>query len=85
MKQGFYAGRCRVKSGLEVGCKPLGTDAQKALFRARSWLIATLQSEKRRFNCGEKSTRTTYVHESPWEIATGFLITALHNAGISDL
>ena len=47
------------------------------------WLIAIFSQKKGGINAEDKNTNY-YVHESVG-IATGFLITALHNAGLATL
>lgn len=80
-EQGFYAGR----AGEEwLGAlKPLGTNAKKPYLEHAPWLIAIFSQKKGGLTAGEKHTNY-YVHESVG-IATGFLITALHNAGLVTL
>lgn len=80
-EQGFYAGRAG-EEWLEA-LKPLGTDAQKPYLEKAPWLIAIFSQKKGGVSPGEKHTNY-YVHESVG-IATGFLITALHNAGLVTL
>lgn len=80
-EQGFYNGR----AGDEwLGAlKPLGTDANKPYLEIAPWLIAIF-SEKRGGITKEEQNTNYYVHESVG-IATGFLINALHNAGLATL
>lgn len=80
-EQGFYSGR----GGEEWlnALKPLGTDAQKPYLQHAPWLIAIFSQKKGGVEAGEKNTNY-YVHESVG-IATGFLISALHNAGLATL
>jgi len=80
-EQGFYAGRAG-EEWLEA-LQPLGTDAQKPYLEHAPWLIAIFSQKKGGSTVGEKHTNY-YVHESVG-IATGFLITALHNAGLVTL
>ncbi|MFT5278183.1 MAG: iodotyrosine deiodinase [Glaciecola sp.] len=80
-EQGFYSGRAGGE-WLEA-LKPLGTDAQKPYLEHAPWLIAIFSQKKGGTNTGDKHTNY-YVHESVG-IATGFLITALHNAGLVTL
>jgi iodotyrosine deiodinase len=80
-EQGFYAGRGG-KEWLEA-LQPLGTDAQKPYLEHAPWLIAIFSQKKGGVSPGDKHTNY-YVHESVG-IATGFLITALHNAGLVTL
>ncbi|WJG10305.1 nitroreductase family protein [Aliiglaciecola sp. LCG003] len=79
-EQGFYAGRAS-EEWLDA-LKPLGTDAQKPYLEHAPWLIAIFSQKKSETN-GKKQTNY-YVHESVG-IATGFLINALHNAGLVTL
>ena len=80
-EQRFYDGR----AGDEwLGAlKPLGTDAQKPYLGHAPWLIAIFSQKKGGVNVGEKHTNY-YVHESVG-IATGMLITALHESGLVTL
>lgn len=80
-EQGFYSG----KAGEEWldALKPLGTDAQKAYLDKAAWLIAVF-SQKTGGIQEDAKTANYYVHESVG-IATGMLITALHNAGLATL
>ena len=59
---------------------PLGTDAVKAYLETAPWLIAVFGE---RYGINADGTRRThyYVNESVG-IATGFLLAALHNAGL---
>ena len=80
-EQAFYAGR----AGDEWlnALKPLGTDAQKPYLAHAPWLIAIFSQKKGGVQTGEKHTNY-YVHESVG-IATGILITALHQSGLVTL
>lgn len=80
-EQGFYSGR----GGEEwlQALKPLGTDAKKPYLEHAPWLIAIFSQKKGGVNVAEKHTNY-YVHESVG-IATGFLISALHHAGLVTL
>lgn len=80
-EQGFYSGRAG-EEWLDA-LKPLGTDDQKPYLEHAPWLIAIFSQKKGGLNPGEKHTNY-YVHESVG-IATGFLIAALHNAGLVTL
>ena len=80
-ERGFYEGRAG-EEWLEA-LKPLGTDAQKPYLEKAPWLIAIFSEKKGGINAEDKNTNY-YVHESVG-IATGFLITALHNAGLATL
>lgn len=80
-EQGFYDGR----AGDEWlnALKPLGTDANKPYLELAPWLIAIFSQKTGGLNPEDKDTNY-YVHESVG-IATGFLINALHNAGLVTL
>lgn len=80
-EQGFYDGRAG-DEWLEA-LKPLGTDASKPYLEHAPWLIAIFSQKKGGVNTEDKKTNY-YVHESVG-IATGMLITALHNAGLATL
>jgi nitroreductase len=80
-EQAFYAGR----AGEEWlnALKPLGTDAQKPYLEHAPWLIAVFSQKTGGLSVEDNQTNY-YVHESVG-IATGMLITALHNAGLATL
>jgi len=80
-ERGFYDGR----AGDEwLGAlKALGTDANKPYLEHAPWLIAIFSQKKGGISEQDKNTNY-YVHESVG-IATGILITALHNAGLVTL
>lgn len=80
-EKGFYEGR----AGDEWlnALKPLGTDANKPYLEHAPWLIAIFSQKKGGIHAEDKQTNY-YVHESVG-IATGMLITALHNAGLATL
>lgn len=80
-EQGFYEGRAG-DEWLDA-LKPLGTDAQKPYLEHAPWLIAIFSQKKGGIHAEDKNTNY-YVHESVG-IATGMLITALHNAGLVTL
>lgn len=80
LEQAFYAGRAG-EEWLDA-LKPLGTNADKPYLEHAPWLIAIF-SKKRNEEEGEQKTNY-YVHESVG-IATGFLIQALHHAGLATL
>ncbi|MFC3122234.1 nitroreductase family protein [Agaribacter flavus] len=63
--------------------KPLGTDAEKPYLETAPWLIAIFSQKNTQQDSGKKK-QNYYVHESVG-IATGFLIAALHNAGLATL
>ena len=80
-EQAFYSG----KAGQEWldALKPLGTDANKAFLETAPWLICIFGSRKSRSADGIMR-KNYYVPESV-SIATGFLIAALHQAGLATL
>lgn len=80
-ERGFYDGRAG-KEWLDA-LKDLGTDADKPYLQDAPWLIAIFSQKKGGIREADKNTNY-YVHESVG-IATGFLITALHNAGLVTL
>lgn len=63
--------------------KPLGTDADKPYLETAPWLIAIFAQRKGGVKAGEQN-KNYYVPESVG-IATGFLISALHNSGLATL
>ena len=84
-ERGFYEGR----AGEEwLGAlKDLGTDANKSYLEHAPWLIAIFSEKKggiTKVEREEDKKTNYYVHESVG-IATGILITALHNAGLVTL
>lgn len=80
-ERAFYAGRAG-KEWLEA-LEPLGTDADKSFLEAAPWLICIFGSRKS-VGAGGKLRKNYYVPESVG-IATGFLIAALHEAGLATL
>jgi len=80
-ERGFYQGRAG-QEWLDA-LKELGTDADKPYLEHAPWLIAIFSQKKGGINEEDKNTNY-YVHESVG-IATGILITALHNAGLVTL
>ncbi|WP_170308235.1 nitroreductase family protein [Parashewanella tropica] len=80
IEQAFYGGR----GGEEWldALKPLGTNANKSYLDTAPWLIAIFSQKRMNTDNGDKTNY--YVHESVG-IATGFLIQALHNAGLGTL
>jgi len=79
-ERAFYAG----KAGAEwlAALEPIGTDPNKPFIETAPWLIAVFGQRK-----GEHEGRLRknyYVPESV-NIATGFLIAALHHAGLATL
>ncbi|MEM0910428.1 MAG: nitroreductase family protein [Pseudomonadota bacterium] len=77
----FYSGAAN-DDWLEA-LKPLGTDAQKPYLEIAPWLIAVFSQKKGGIDAGDKK-QNYYIQESVG-IATGFLLTALHNAGLATL
>lgn len=80
-ERAFYAGRAG-KEWLEA-LTPLGTDADKSFLETAPWLICIFGS-RRSVGAGGKLRKNYYVPESVG-IATGFLIAALHEAGLATL
>ena len=62
---------------------PLGTDASKPYLETAPWLIVIFGQRRGGMNAGDDK-QNYYVNESVG-IATGFLIAALHNAGLATL
>lgn len=84
-ERGFYDGRAG-EEWLDA-LKDLGTDANKPYLEHAPWLIAIFSQKKGGITNmeNEEDKKTNYyVHESVG-IATGILITALHNAGLATL
>ena len=77
----FYRGRAP-QEWLDA-LAPLGTDANKPFLQTAPVLIVIFAEKFRRNQSGEKQ-KNYYVTESA-SIATGILITALHNAGLATL
>ncbi len=80
IEKGFYDGRAG-EEWLDA-LKPLGTNADKPYLETAPWLIAIFSQKRMETEGGDKNNY--YVHESVG-IATGFLIQALHNAGLGTL
>jgi iodotyrosine deiodinase len=80
-ERAFYGG----KAGAEWldALKPLGTDASKPYLEIAPWLIAIFAQRQGGVRAGIER-QNYYVTESVG-IATGFLIAALHHAGLSTL
>jgi nitroreductase len=80
-EQSFYAG----KAGEEwLGAlAPLGTDAGKPFLEIAPWLIAIFGA--RNSVSADGITRKNYYVPESVSIATGFLIAALHHAGLATL
>lgn len=77
----FYAGRAG-QEWLEA-LKPLGTDADKSFLEIAPYLICIFGA-RRSPGAGGRMRKNYYVPESV-AIATGFLIAALHTAGLATL
>lgn len=80
-ERAFYAG----KAGQEwlEALAPLGTDADKGFLEVAPWLIAIF-GERRSRSADGRLRKNYYVPESV-SIATGFLVAALHEAGLATL
>jgi nitroreductase len=80
-ERAFYAG----KAGEEwlQALKPIGTDPEKPFLEIAPWLICIFGERKSR-GAGGRLYKNYYVPESV-AIATGFLIVALHEAGLATL
>lgn len=80
-ERSFYAGR----AGAEwlAALRPLGTDADKPFLETAPWLIAIF-AQRRGGGVAGEDRKNYYVTESVG-IATGFLIAALHAAGLATL
>ncbi len=80
-ERSFYDGR----AGAEwlAALAPLGTDAEKPFLEEAPWLICIF-GERRSRSADGVLRKNYYVPESVG-IATGFLITALHQAGLATL
>lgn len=77
----FYEGR----AGEEwlKALKPIGTDAEKPFLETAPWLISVF-GQRRSIGADGRKYKNYYVPESV-SIATGFLLLALHEAGLSTL
>jgi len=80
-ERAFYAGRAA--NEWFDALAPLGTDADKPFLETAPWLIAIFEQRHGRDENGDK-VRYYYTKESVG-LATGFLIAALHNAGLATL
>ena len=80
-EQEFYAGRAG-QEWLDA-LRPLGTDADKAFLEAAPYLIAIFGA--RRSPGADGRVRKNYYVPESVGIATGFLIAALHRAGLATL
>ena len=77
----FYSGKASAE--WIDALAPLGTDADKPYLEVAPWLIAIFGQRKGGLNPGEQR-QNYYVTESVG-IATGFLLAALHAAGLATL
>lgn len=80
-ERSFYAGRAG-DEWLDA-LSPLGTDADKPFLETAPWLIAIF-AERHGLDADGRRVKHYYVPESVG-IASGFLIAALHNAGLATL
>ena len=80
-ERAFYSGRAP-KEWLDT-LTPLGTDAEKPFLESAPALIAIFSKSKVRGDDGE--LKKTYYPKESVGIATGFLIAALHEAGLGTL
>ena len=80
-ERAFYGGRAS-EEWLEA-LEPFGTDAQKPYLEKAPLLIAVFQKNK--LVAADGSTSTTYYPKESVGLATGFLIAALHRAGLATL
>lgn len=80
-EEAFYAGKAP-KEWLEA-LAPLGTDAVKTYMESAPWLIAVFAQRRGGPEPGD-DRKNYYINESVG-IAVGFLILALHNAGLAAL
>ncbi len=80
-ERAFYAGRAG-QEWLDA-LAPIGTDADKPFLETAPWLIAIFAQRRGGVDAGE-TRKNYYIHESVG-IACGFLIAALHHAGLATL
>jgi len=80
-ERSFYAGKAG-EEWLEA-LKPLGTDDEKPFLEHAPWLVVIF-GQRRGGVTDEERRKNYYINESVG-IATGFLITALHEAGLGTL
>ena len=80
-ERAFYAGR----AGEEwlAALDPIGTDAQKPFLETAPWLIAVFAQRRGGVEAG-MDKKNYYINESVG-IACGFLLAALHHAGLATL
>ncbi|MHA7872315.1 MAG: nitroreductase family protein [Hyphococcus sp.] len=80
-ERAFYDGRAG-EEWLEA-LEPIGTDANKSFLETAPWLIAVFAQRRGGVEAG-MDKKNYYIHESVG-IACGFLIAALHHAGLATL
>ncbi len=80
-ERAFYAGRAG-EEWLDA-LEPIGTDAQKPFLETAPWLIAVFAQRRGGVEAG-MDRKNYYINESVG-IACGFLIAALHHAGLAVL
>ena len=80
-ERAFYNGRAGERWLNDL--KPLGTDAEKPFLETAPWLIAVFMERQGKDDKG-KPRKNYYMPESVG-IATGFLLNALHAAGLATL
>lgn len=80
-ERAFYDGRAG-EEWLEA-LDPIGTDANKSFLETAPWLIAVFAQRRGGVEAG-MDKKNYYIHESVG-IACGFLIAALHHAGLATL
>jgi nitroreductase len=80
-ERAFYEGKAGSQWLADLA--PLGTDADKPFLETAPWLIAVF-AQKKGGIAEDGKTKNYYVTESVG-IATGFLIAALHHAGLATL
>jgi nitroreductase len=80
-ERAFYGGRAG-EEWLEA-LAPIGTDAEKPFLEVAPWLIAVFAQKRGGVAAGE-ARKNYYINESVG-IACGFLIAALHHAGLATL
>jgi nitroreductase len=78
----FYGGRASETWLKDL--EPFGTDDQKPFLEIAPWLIAVFRESYGLDEETGERTQNYYVHESAG-LAAGFLIAALHNAGLATL
>jgi len=80
-ERSFYGGRAG-EEWLDA-LAPIGTDANKPFLETAPWLIAIFAQRRGGVQTGD-DRKNYYIHESVG-IATGFLVAALHHAGLATL